>query len=1606
MARPAHPAPVLRPAARAVVEAMEPRLLYSADAASVALAAAGAGELAGLQERRQLEAAQATTTQALTEIVFIDASVTDADRLVADLQAQQSAGRAVEIVRIAADEDGIAVIGQALQGRSDIGAVHLVSHGTDATVHLGDKVLDQTSLLQRAGEIAAWGEALSPDADLLIYGCGVAAGDEGKAFVQDLAALTGADVAASSDATGAGAAGGDWNLEARTGSIEAQLAPGTDLQATWTGVLPSGQGYAIWLSPDSDGGGSWSDLNPVDDEELVQLGGSSLNYGTTTTGSFSRVGFDLRNFGLDGVSLDDVVYVERSLTLVSGISVQAGDLLFTLGSSATLASGSSSLAVNSDDVVRFRPTTAGNYTAGTFTMAMENLGLGVYGPYTTDVTGLALVQDDLTVGEASLNAGTLLFSVQGGSQDSDIFYVRGIILLGLIPIGYDAPTLVKGSEVGIDKRINALEIASSDVTLANYVAPTGRLLVSLDGNDTVGANNLVVKAEDVFAIRVDQTSLNGNTASAQAQLLIQGADLSINGQNIDAIALLPQGAYPVITGGTSVFSIVAENTTAVRTIVATDADAGATLTYSIVGGTDASSFSIDAATGALRFVSAPDYENPSDANTNNIYVVNVRASDGTLFNDQQVTVTVTNANDAPALDRNTGATVAEGAPVTITSAMLHVSDQDQAASARTYTLGTLAVHGKVQLNGSDLALNATFTQADIDAGKLSYLHDGSETPAADSFGFTVSDGAGGSIAATSFAIAITAVNDAPAIAANTGTSVGEGGSRTLTTAMLSATDADDTAAQLRYTLVALPAHGTLKLSGSALAAGGSFTQDDLANGRVAYLHDGSETTSDGFTFSLSDGAGATLPDAGFALAITPADDAPQLATGATAALAYTENDGAVVVAPGLTLGDADTPGFGAATVTISANYQSGQDRLAFTAAHGITGSWDGGTGVLSLSGTATAAQWQDVLRNVSYENLGELPSTTARTLRFAISDGTTPVTADRSISLASVNDAPTLAASGVPYAATEQTWLSLTGGWSVGDVDAASGILKLTLTVDSGIVRVLAGSTGVSVSGNETATVEVTGQLSQLNAMLAGSGGAAFAYKNESDMPPPQAALGLLLSDQGHGGSGGALTAGGGATIDLTAVNDLPVLAANTGATLAEDGSLVITDSMLKLNDVDDAADHRRYTVGAVPAHGMLLLSGTALRAGDGFTQADVDAGRLSYRHDGSETTADAVGFAYADDSGSMPVTGQQLDLTITPVNDAPVFATSSLVIGPGGLARPDITVIDVDDAPALVRISASGVSGGQFEYAAAPNVAITEFTLAELQAGDVLFRQDGSSNVPAATLLARDQAAAAGSATLAVDFIVALPPPAQQLPDSPTPSTPSTQAAQSAPADSAPAAESDSSANAGAADALLQVNQGLSVLPARLETAVGWTAAPLELQFGGVQVTAGGSITGIALNERNPAAATAALEGLSLDMGSLRSSESIQQAGVNRLDDEMQQLRRQLLDESDLHNQMFAGGIALSSGLSVGYVIWLVRGGALLGSMLSSMPAWQMMDPLPVLARAGRAAAAAGPDEGDGGKDGEVENLFDDRAAAPAAAAPPRDPQAPDARATAEEHA
>src|SRR6185295_4081162 len=124
-----------------------------------------------------------------------------------------------------------------------------------------------------------------------------------------------------------------------------------------------------------------------------------------------------------------------------------------------------------------------------------------------------------------------------------------------------------------------------------------------------------------------------------------------------------------------------------------------------------------------------------------------------------------------------------------------------------------------------------------------------------------------------------------------------------------------------------------------------------------------------------------------------------------AALSYTENAGAVAIDTGLTVTDSDGANISSATVSISASYASGEDVLAFTNQFGISGSYS--SGVLTLTGTTTKANYQTALRSVTYANTSDAPSTATRTISFVVVDGSDPSTpATRNITITAVNDNP------------------------------------------------------------------------------------------------------------------------------------------------------------------------------------------------------------------------------------------------------------------------------------------------------------------------------------------------------------------------------------------------------------------------------------------------------------------------------------------------------------------------------------------------------------------------------------------------------------------------
>jgi hypothetical protein len=152
--------------------------------------------------------------QSSQSLLFVDRSVADYEQLVAGVTP------GTEIHVLDPVQDAVTQITNTLLGRQNIASLHIVSHGEAGGLDFSSSQLNLGNLLEYASQLQSWRNALTNDADILLYGCNVAQGELGQAFIQSISQLTGADVAASNNLTGKD---GDWNLEVTIGNIESPL---------------------------------------------------------------------------------------------------------------------------------------------------------------------------------------------------------------------------------------------------------------------------------------------------------------------------------------------------------------------------------------------------------------------------------------------------------------------------------------------------------------------------------------------------------------------------------------------------------------------------------------------------------------------------------------------------------------------------------------------------------------------------------------------------------------------------------------------------------------------------------------------------------------------------------------------------------------------------------------------------------------------------------------------------------------------------------------------------------------------------------------------------------------------------------------------------------------------------------------------------------------------------------------------------------------------------------------------------------------------------------------------------------------------------------------
>lgn len=494
---------------------------------------------------------------------------------------------------------------------------------------------------------------------------------------------------------------------------------------------------------------------------------------------------------------------------------------------------------------------------------------------------------------------------------------------------------------------------------------------------------------------------------------------------------------------------------------------------------------------------------------------------------------------------------------------------------------------------------------------------------------------------------------------------------------------------LTVAIVDRPEHGTLSGSGATLA----------------YAPDADFHGPDRLTFTVSDGQATSAP-ATVAIDVTSVNDAPTV--GGIGSVGYVEGHAPVPVAPAATVADVDDPALVGATVRIGTGFETSEDELAFVDQAGISGSYDAATGVLTLSGTASVADYQAALRSVTYENLdGDDPSDAPRELAMTVDDGdleSDPATG--AITVEPVNDAPVLGGGGntVTFPEDDVDGVIVNPTVTVSDVDSPT-VVGATVQIASGLVpsedRLLfvdqAGISGSYDAATGTLTLTGTASLAAYQAALR-----SVRYGNVNAGQPSNTPRQVQFRvDDGAATSNVSVAIV--STVEIDPSDDAPVLTAGgAAATFTEGGPAVVVDPGLSVVDVDSPTitgatasisagfvadeDELRFINTATitgsynTATGVLTLTGN-----DTVASYQAAVRSITYRnvdHDDPSSTTRTISFTVAN---ALPSNAVTTDVTVTPVNDAPTVVTSSgtaafVEDGPPVVVDPGVTLADADD--------------------------------------------------------------------------------------------------------------------------------------------------------------------------------------------------------------------------------------------------------------------------------------------------------------------------------------
>ncbi|MBV1706408.1 MAG: DUF4347 domain-containing protein [Hyphomicrobiales bacterium] len=401
--------------------------------------------------------ASRASSPAASEIVFIDGGVADIKTLVADISSQLPAH--AEIVLIDPAKNGVDQIANVLAAHRDVSLVQIVSHGSAGNLYLGTADLNAASMTTTyASDMATIKASLASNAQVLVYGCDFAQGTAGVDAARTFAQLTGAQIAASTNLTGAASFGADWTLEFHTGSAPVTASfdartmanwnhdlaivtnsyawpgTGTPLMNTATNVSVAGTAGAItWKA--TGAGAAVSANTPAgafsggttQNTLLLQANTTSTTTGETLTLAFNSVLYHqgVQTLNLDIFNIDYMAGGWSDKVVVTAYDTKGNVLPASALSAVPLA------AAIPTNPVEFSTTTSGN-------------SLVMTGTSTDPGQTYNVPQDSAAVtvkGSAGANIGSIRIDYVSGTAGTS----TGLIGIGTITTTYDNATLFASS---------------------------------------------------------------------------------------------------------------------------------------------------------------------------------------------------------------------------------------------------------------------------------------------------------------------------------------------------------------------------------------------------------------------------------------------------------------------------------------------------------------------------------------------------------------------------------------------------------------------------------------------------------------------------------------------------------------------------------------------------------------------------------------------------------------------------------------------------------------------------------------------------------------------------------------------------------------------------------------------------------------------------------------------------------------------------------------------------------------------------------------------------------------------------------------------------------